>query len=99
LRLIGPTPPVSFALFEAVRVDAARLAAARRVLGPVGTLGTKAVAAARRAALRTASGANAADAIRTAAEDLLLDAADAPTGQWRLDRRAPAAALPTAVVA
>jgi hypothetical protein len=99
LRLIGPTPPVSFVLFEAVRVDAARLTAARRVLGSVGALGPAAIAAARRMALRTATDANAADAIRSAAKDLLHDTADAATGSWRLQRRTGVVAQPAAIVA
>ncbi|MCU0906391.1 MAG: GvpL/GvpF family gas vesicle protein [Rhodobacteraceae bacterium] len=99
LKLIGPTPPVSFVLFDAVRVDATRLTAARRVLGPIGSLGPKAIAAARRAALRTATGSGAAQAVRDAARDLLLDDGRADPVVWRLDRRSVAPTLPAAVVA
>lgn len=99
LRLVGPMPPVSFVLFEAVRVDPARLTAARRLLGSVGSLGPKAVAAARRAALRTATDTNAADAIRSAATDLMLETEGAETAQWRLERRIGGVAQPASIVA
>lgn len=99
LKLIGPTPPVSFVLFDAVRVDAARLTAARRLLGPVAALGPKAIAAARRAALRTATDTNAAQTIRAAARDLSLDTGAAPTAHWRLDRRSQTTPLATAIIA
>jgi hypothetical protein len=98
LRLIGPMPPVSFALFDAVRIDAARRNAAWSLLGPVGATGAAAIAAARRAALRRAAGPGTADAIRAAARDLAGVGDLASNTGWRLERRTAASALPSATV-
>lgn len=97
LRLIGPMPPVSFALFRAVPVDAARKRAARAILGPVSAAGTAALAAARRAALRRTDSVGSADAIRIAALDLAATAHPRSNVAWRLERQATAAILPAAI--
>jgi len=99
VKLIGPTPPVSFAIFDAVRVDPSRRRAAQVLLGQIGATGTMSVAAARRLALRAAREANAASAIRDAARDLSLGTTEAPAFGWRLDRRLAAPTLPSAIVA
>ena len=94
LRLIGPMPPVSFALFRAVPVDASRRLAAQALLGPVPAVGAAAVAMARRAALRRAGSAGTADAIRAAALDLSATAVPGTPVAWRLEREPAAAILP-----
>jgi hypothetical protein len=99
VKLIGPTPPVSFAIFDAVRVDPSRRRAAQALLGQIGATGAMSLAAARRFALRAARDANAASEIRDAVRDLSLGETGAPTGTWRLDRRLAAPTLPSAIVA